>query len=159
VANRVPPLHGLAAALVLVVGLAAAWTAFQPVRALHADDAAFARLDRGQPGAAADIAQIATRRDPLSADPLFELAAIDQARGDTSGAEAALERAVALEPATAEAWRRLGRLRLDALGDTRGAVSAFQAAYYLDPHSPQSTSDLLEATRAQQGATGAAPTP
>ena len=38
-ANSVPPLHGLAAALVLVLALAAAWTAFQPVRAVHASDA------------------------------------------------------------------------------------------------------------------------
>jgi hypothetical protein len=158
-AHRVPPVHGAAAALVVVLALAAAWTAFQPVRAVHAGDRAFDRLDQGQPVAAAEIAQIATERDPLSADPLFELAAIDQARGDLRGAEHALERAVRIEPATAETWRRLGQLRLDALHDPKGAVSAFQAAYYLDPHSPDSTSDLLAASRAAQGTTGAAPTP
>jgi tetratricopeptide (TPR) repeat protein len=136
---------------------AAAWTAFQPVRAVHASDRAFERLDKGQPGAAAEIARIATRRNPLSADPQFELAAIEGAQGRVKEAEAALERAVELEPASAEAWRRLGRLRLSALDDTKGALSAFQAAYYLDPHSRESTSDILEASRA--GATGAAPAP
>jgi tetratricopeptide (TPR) repeat protein len=159
VAHSVPPLNGVAAALVLVLALAAAWTAFQPVRAAHASDRAYDRLDQGQPVAAADIARIATERNPLSAAPLFDLAAIQQARGDVKGAEATLERAVRLEPATAEAWRRLGELRLNALSDTSGALSAFQAAYYLDPHSPQSTSDLLAASRAAQGTTGAAPTP
>jgi tetratricopeptide (TPR) repeat protein len=154
-ANSVPPLHGLAAVLVLVLALAAAWTAFQPVRAVHASDRAFDRLDQGQPGAAAEIAQIATRRNPLSADPQFELAAIEQARGRAQEAEAALERAVGLEPASAEAWRRLGRLRLSVLNDPKGALSAFQAAYYLDPHSPESTSDIVEAGRA----TGATPVP
>ncbi len=158
-AHSVPPLHGAAAALVIVLALAAAWTAFQPVRAVHAGDAAFDRLDAGQPLAAAETAQIATERNPLSADPLFDLAAIDQARGDLKGSEAALERAVRIEPATAEAWRQLGELRLNALNDPRGAVSALQAAYYLDPHSSDSTSDLLAATRAAQGATGGAPTP
>jgi len=159
VANSVPPLHGLAAALVIVLAFAAAWTAFQPVRAVHASDRAFERLDQGQPIAAAETATIATERNPLSAEPLFELAAIDQARGDLKGAQAALEKAVRLEPATAEAWRQLGDLRLNALNDTKGAISAYQAAYYLDPHNPASTTDLLAASRAAQGTTGAQPTP
>jgi hypothetical protein len=158
-ANSVPPLHGIAAALVLVLALAAAWTAFQPVRAVHASDAAFDKLDHGQADAAAETAEIATRRDPLAADPQFELAAIQQARGDTKAAEAALGEALRLEPASAEAWRRLGEFRLQALNDPAGALSAFQAAYYLDPHNPKSTSDILEASRAAQGTTTAPPTP
>ena len=156
-ANSVPPLRGLGAALVLVLALAAAWAAFQPVRAVHAGDTAFDRLDAGQVEAAESIATIATRRNPLSIDPLFELAAIQQARGQAQEAEGTLERAVRLEPASAEAWRRLGELRLTALNDQQGALSAFRAAYYLDPKNPASTSDILEASRA--GATGAAPSP
>jgi tetratricopeptide (TPR) repeat protein len=149
IANTIPPLHGLGAALVLALALAAAWTAFQPVRALHAGDAAFDRLDAGQPAAAEGTAAIATRRDPLSVDPLFELAAIQQSRDRLREASATLQRAVRLEPASAEAWRRLGRLRLEALDDPKGALSAFQAAYYLDPKSPESTTDILAATRAE----------
>ena len=64
-----------------------------------------------------------------------------------------------LRPSGTAEWRRLGDFRLNALHDPKGAVSAFQAAYYLDPHSPTSTSDLLTASRAAQGTTGAAPTP
>jgi tetratricopeptide (TPR) repeat protein len=157
--ERVTPLRGLGVALVLVVALAAAWTAYQPVRAVHAGDTAFDRLDQGQPEAAASIARIAADRNPLSVDPLFELAAIEQARGRNQEAAAALERAVDLQPANPEAWRRLGRLRLSVLGDPKGALSAFQAAYYLDPHSQASTSDVLEASRALQSPTGAAPAP
>jgi hypothetical protein len=155
--ERVPPLRGLAAAGVIAIAIAAAWTAYQPVRAVHAGDAAFDRLDLGQPEAAANIARIATERNPLSVDPWFELAAIEEARGRTPQAEAALERAVELQPANAEAWRRLGRLRLSTLNDPKGALSAFQAAYYLDPKSETSTSDVVEASRA--AATGGAPTP
>jgi tetratricopeptide (TPR) repeat protein len=157
IANGVPPLHGLAAALVLAIALAAAWTAFQPVRAVHAGDQAFDRLDANQAAGAEGTATVATKRDPLSVDPLFDLAAIQQARGRLKQASDTLERAVGLEPASADAWRRLGRLRLEALNDSKGALSAFQAAYYLDPKSPESTSDILEASRA--GATGAAPAP
>jgi len=157
--RRVPPVRALGAGLVLVLALAAAWTAFQPVRAVHASDAAFDRLDQGQSDAAASIARIATERNPLAVDPLFELAAIEQARGRAREAEAALERAVALQPASAEAWRRLGRLRLSVLNDPKGALDAFQAAYYLDPRSPASTSDVLEASRAAQSAMAAVPKP
>ena len=157
IGQRVPPLRALAVGTVIAIALAAAWTAYQPVRAVHAGDAAFDRLDQGQPEAAADIARIATERNPLSVDPLFELAAIEEATGSTQEAEAALERAVELQPANAEAWRRLGRLRLSTLNDPKGALSAFQAAYYLDPQSPASTSDVIEASRA--AATGGAPTP
>ena len=155
--QRMPPLRALAVVGVIAIALVAAWTALQPVRAVHAGDAAFDRLDQGQPDAAAEEARIATERNPLSVDPLFELAAIEEARGRTQEAEAVLERAVDLQPANPEAWRRLGRLRLSTLNDPKGALSAFQAAYYLDPKAPASTSDVIEASRA--AATGAAPTP
>ncbi len=155
--RRVPPLRALAVLTVIAIALAASWTAYQPVRAVHAGDAAFERLDLGQPEAAAEIARIATERNPLSVDPLFELAAIEEARGRTQEAEATLERAVELQPANAETWRRLGRLRLSTLNDPKGALDAFQAAYYLDPQSPTSTSDVVEASRA--AATGAPPAP
>jgi hypothetical protein len=51
-------------------------------------------------------------------------------------------------PANAEAWRRLGRLRLSVLSQPRMALTDFKAAYYLDPQNPTSTSDLIEAARA-----------
>ena len=155
--ERVPPLRAAAAAFVLVVGLAAAWTAFQPVRSVNAGDAAFDRIDRGQPEAAADIARIAGDRNPLSVEPLFELAAIEQGRGRNTEAESALAQAVELQPAYAETWRRLGRFRLSVLGDAAGALEAFRAAYYLDPQSKDSISDLVEASRA--AANPAQPTP
>jgi tetratricopeptide (TPR) repeat protein len=138
----------LGAVLVVALGLVAAWAAYQPVRAAHAGEVAYDRLDEGQPAAAADVAGLAVRRDPLSVDPLFELAAIQQARGDVQQSRIALERAVHLQPANAETWRRLGRLRLSTLNDPTGALKAFQAAYYLDPASPQSVSDVIEAARA-----------
>ena len=64
--------------------LVAAWAAYQPVRSVHAGDEA---LDRARRAARSSrppsIAQIAVDRNPLSVDPLFELAAIEQARGQT----------------------------------------------------------------------------
>jgi O-Antigen ligase len=152
------------AALAGVAALAAAWAVVQPLRSAHAEDAAFNRLSRGQFAAAASIAGIAHQRNPLSVDPLWDLAAIQQARGLNDAARRALEQAVALEPANAETWRRLGQFKLTVLNDPRGALSDFQAAYYLDPKSPLSTSDVILASRALTAASappasGAAPAP
>jgi hypothetical protein len=52
VGERLPPLRALAVAVVLAMALIAAWSAYQPVRAVHAGDAAFERLDLGQPESA-----------------------------------------------------------------------------------------------------------
>jgi hypothetical protein len=141
------------AAAVVVLGFAAiaSWAALQPVRSAHAEDAAFARLGKGQLAAAASIAQIAHERDPLATDPLFDIAAIAQARGDVRGAERAYEQAVQLEPATAETWRRLGRFKLFVTHDNRAALRDLQTAYFLDPRSFGSVSDIVKASRAVQG--------
>ncbi len=141
------PARVAVAAVVLVAGAATCWTVVQPLRAVHAGDAALARLDAGSPQTAADIADIGTHRNPLSVEPWWELAAARQSAGDRRGAEAALERAVEVQPASAEAWRRLGRFRL-AAGREQQALRPFQAAYVLDPKSPDSQSDLITLSRA-----------
>jgi hypothetical protein len=147
--NRVvarPALIG-AAAVVSLIGLIGAWSALQPVRSDHAQTASLDRLAKGELAAAASIARIAHDRNPLSVDPLFDLSAIEQASGRNPEAKAALDQAIALEPANPESWRQMGRLQLDALNDPKGALKSFQIAYYLDPRSPQSTTDIVIASR------------
>jgi len=134
--------------LIAAIALVAAWTAYQPVRSMYASDAAFERADVGSYEPAIKLAREATRRNPLSVDAWFDVATIEQARGQLGAAESALESAVRLEPANAETWRRLGRLRLDAIGKPDQALPAFKAAYALDPQSRVSISDLIEANRA-----------
>ena len=139
------------AALVLVIGLVASWAALQPVRALNAEDAAYDRLARGELAQAAAIAQIAHERNPLALEPLFDIAAFAEARGDQRAIERALDEAIELEPASYETWRRLGEFRLVVRNDPRGALDAFRAAYYLNPQSTRAISDLLTAARAVNG--------
>ncbi len=146
-----PPVGGAFAALAIATAVIAALAAYQPVRSVHAGDAALQRLEQGAYEPAVSLAQTAVDRNPLSVDPLFELAAIQQARGQTPEAKAALVRATEVQPASAETWRRLGRFRLDALSEPRTALKDFQTAYYLDPTNPRSWSDLIVATRAVQG--------
>jgi hypothetical protein len=150
--SRGPSRLALAAAtLVMVTALAAVWSALQPVRAVNAQAAALDRVERGELPAAASIARIAHDRNPLSIDPLFELAAIEQARARPQEARKALEAAIQLEPTNPETWRRLGRLKLEVLRDPKGALRAFQAAYFLDPYSIQAINDVVVAARTVGG--------
>ncbi|MDP9385885.1 MAG: tetratricopeptide repeat protein, partial [Actinomycetota bacterium] len=128
-------LSALGAALVLATGVAAAWAAFQPLRSAKATDVAYERLERGQARPAVDIARIAVERNRLSVDPLFELSAILTQTGRARDAERELERAVELQPANSETWRRLGEHRVLALNQPKRGLAPLRAAYYLDPES------------------------
>ena len=63
------------------------WAALQPVRSAHAEDAALDRAQLGKYGAAAREGAHGGELNPLSVDPLWQLAFIDDARGDTQGAK------------------------------------------------------------------------
>jgi tetratricopeptide (TPR) repeat protein len=121
------------------------------VRAAHAEDDAADLAVLGKYPQAAATARRAAERNPLSVEPLFDLAFIQDAQGDTRAALRSLEDAVHLQPANSETWRRLGRYKLTVLHDAPGAVKAFRAAYYLDPQSARGPSDYLEAARAAGG--------
>jgi cytochrome c-type biogenesis protein CcmH/NrfG len=134
--------------LVLALALVAAWSVLQPVRSVRAGDVAIERLELGELDAAVSVAQIAHQRNPLSPEPLWELAYIEEQRGRLANAQRAYEQAVQIQPAAAETWRRLGRFQLSVLNQPAQAVQSFRAAYFLDPRNPASQSDFLEATRA-----------
>jgi hypothetical protein len=136
-----------AGALVAAVGVVAAYSAIQPVRSVHAENAAYQRLAEGQLPQAISIARIAHDRNPLALDPLFDIASLERLRGNTAAARRELEAAVHLEPANPEPWRRLGEFRRKVLHDTKGALEAYQAAYFLDPRSQQSIEDLVVVSR------------
>jgi len=138
------------AALAAAAGLAGAWVALQPQRAVSADDAALTELSAGRPQQAVADAQDAARRDPLSIDPLSTLAAAQAAAGQTAAARATLERAVRLQPANSESWLRLGQFEL-AHGDARRALRVLGAAIYLDPRGPEAQTAYAQAQ--QQTAT------
>ena len=108
------------------------------MRSVHAGDAA---LDAARAAAryeqAVAIARIAHDRNPLSLEPLFELAAIQQARGQTPEAQG---RARAARPSSSPPTPRPGAGSASS-GSTRsssraGALKDFQVAYYLDPTEP-----------------------
>jgi len=145
------------AALVVVVGLAGAWTIWQPQRSIDASDAALTALLAGHPQDALADAQHAVDVNPLSIDPLLTLAAVQRANRQPEAARETLQRVVQLQPANPETWLRLGQFELDA-DHARRALRLLGAAIYLDPRGPEAqTAYALAQQRVAQSSAAQAP--
>lgn len=143
------------AATVVLAGLVAAWTTWQPLRAQEANFTAIEALGDGRIAQARADARRAIDLNPLSIDGRLTLADVEQADGRAAEALALAQRAVRLQPANRDTWLALGQLLLQQ-GDAARAVTAFQAAVFLDPQSP-GTQALLADAQAQAGVVPTAP--
>lgn len=124
--------HALgAAAAIAIAALLAAWAEWQPQRSQNASNQALALLAHDPKGAVA-AAQSAVNRDPLSAEALITLAAIQQGAGERADAAATYRRAVRLQPSNWQTWEALGEYELNA-GKPKSALNALRAAVYLNP--------------------------
>jgi len=137
----------IAAGTAILLALAASWATLQPLRAQRAGEDALSALDRGRIDQAREHSRRAASINPLSIDPLFDLAAIEQRAGRNLQARKALEEAVRLQPANARSWRRLATFRLDVQRDARAALDALGPALYLDPRSSEAIGLSLRASR------------
>jgi hypothetical protein len=145
---RESPWRVATAAAVLAFALIVAWSQLQPLRSVHAGNAALAALARHDiPGARSNV-QAAISRDPLSVEPLFDLAVVDTNAGNLPAARADLQRAVRLQPANATTWLRLAEFELNQLNDRPTGLRDLGSALYLDPQSMQEAADYLGALRA-----------
>ena len=141
VRDRSPTL--LALGLVVATGVIA-WATYQPLRSANTADAALVALDDGNVRQARELTVRASEIDPLTVEPLFNLAVIEARR--PAVARQALERAVQLQPQNAATWLRLAEYDAD-IGDEGGALAALRAALYLDPKSTDAVSLFLEVSR------------
>jgi hypothetical protein len=144
---REPWRIGLALAAV-AVAVVAAWTSWQPQRAVAEGSDALGsaealHFDRAR----AQIAH-AERTNPLSVDLLFQQAAIERADGNTAGARSALQKAVLNEPANPATWLALAEFELSE-GRKPQALSAVGSALYLDPRSQEAITTYLQASGRQ----------
>jgi hypothetical protein len=126
------PLRIAVAVAVLVGALLAAWAEWQPQRSADASQQALTQLASDPQGALAS-AQTGVSRDPLSAQALFTLSAVQQATHQPSHARATLQHAVRLQPSNPQTWTALGQY--DLAKDPAAAVHELAAAIYLDPES------------------------
>ncbi len=95
--REIRPMRVLLAAAVVLGALVAAWAQWQPLRSVNAADQALALIGE-HPAAARAAAESAVNRDPLSAQALFTLSAVQQRAGESAQARATLQRAVRLQP-------------------------------------------------------------
>jgi hypothetical protein len=123
----------IAVAVAIVLGaLLAAWAQWQPQRSANASQQALTLLARNPRGALA-AAHTGVSRDPLSAQALFTLSAVQQATGRSASARATLQRAVRLQPSNPQTWLTLGEYDIDRA--PRAALGELEAAIYLNPYS------------------------
>ena len=122
---------GVATAAV-IAALLAAWSQWQPQRSVDASQEALALL-ASNPHGALTKAQTGVARDPLSAQALIVLAAVQQAAGESALAKATLQRAVRLQPSNPQTWLALARH--DLASEPTVALKELQAAIYLNPES------------------------
>jgi tetratricopeptide (TPR) repeat protein len=121
----------LAISATTVVVLLVAWTIFQPLRSAHADSAALTAATKGDTAAAIADARAAADEDPVSVDPLFELAYLYHGSGDNAAALSELDRAISRQPDNPSTWTEKARL-LTELGRLREALAAARRAAALD---------------------------
>ena len=145
------PTRGVAVVLTALLVLTAAWAAYQPLRARDKSDEALAAFDKRDFAAAEAKAEEARDINPLSVDPLFDLAAIEQAAGDQQGAEAALVLATELQPDNWLPWMRLTDFRLFVKKDAEGAMRSVRTAIYLNPRSWDVSQRYLDVRRRLRG--------
>jgi O-antigen ligase len=145
---RLPALHeigllrGGAAAAVVSLALLAAWAEWQPQRSVDASNEALALVAR-DPAAALAAAHTAVSRDPLSAEALLTLAAVQEGAGQSAAAAATYEQAVHLQPANFHTWQALGEYDLRT-SQPRAALNAVRAAVYLNPEAVAPRADIAE---------------
>ena len=144
-AIRQPWRVGLAVATA-AVAVVAAWTSWQPQRAVAKGSDALAAAEAGDfAQARAEIAD-AESINPLSVDLLFQQAAIERADNKPDAARRALQEAVRKQPANPAPWENLAEFELSQ-GRKPQALSAIGSALYLDPRSQTAIATYLEASR------------
>jgi tetratricopeptide (TPR) repeat protein len=141
--------RGALAAAAVALAVLAVLAVVQPWRADTEGDEALALLSDGNFNAARAAADRAQDINPLSIEPYFERAAIENAAGNQRAAARALEDAVRLEPASPEAWRRLGEYYVGNLDEPARAIPVLRAALFLDPTSSLNRGAYLLALRAR----------
>jgi hypothetical protein len=168
--REIGPMRVGVATAAMIAALLAAWSQWQPQRSVDASQEALALLASNPHGALAE-AQTAVARDPLSAQALIVLAAVQQSTGEPAPAKATLQRAVRLQPSNPQTWLALARH--DLASEPAVALKELQAAIYLNPESiapeaiappyanPESVeiyNDYIQALRASTSAAAGATT-
>ncbi len=130
--REIGPLRGGVALAVVVFALLAVWVEWQPQGSVDASNEALALVEHDHPAAALAAAHTAVSRDPVSAEALLTLAAVQEGAREPAAAAATYQHAVHLQPSNFKTWQALGEYDLR-VGQPRAALGALEAAVYLNP--------------------------
>ena len=125
---------------VVTVALAAFVSVVSPSIAQRSVREVDSALERGDLDAARDAAARSRSLDPLSLEPLFARARVEEQAGDEAAALAVYRRATELQPDNSRSWYELGLYEFN-LGDRCSAYVHLNRAYTLDPAGTQWTPD------------------
>ncbi len=127
----------------LLAVLLASW--LLPFLAQRAENDALVAMSQGSEAVALASARRAHSLNPLSADALITLSAVEEGRGRPRAAVAALREAARLQPDNYYVHYKLGLLLYTALGRTAAAQRQFERALQLNPldHLSQAQLDML----------------
>ena len=131
---------------IVTIALVLAWAVWQPLRSANADSAALNAIGDGHVAAAITDARAAADRDPVSLDPLLELAAIYSAANQPQAAQDELVKATERQPQNPASWLALGEFWLHR-HQWAAAASALEQAKRLNLASTETAEALAAARR------------
>ena len=141
------PAAGAGIVAIVVLAILGAWAIWQPLRAADADASAITAAEQGNTQAALAYARAAVSRNPLDANPLWELGEIYLGAGNRHAARAQFVQATKLQPENPQTWFRLGDYYLQQVAAPRAAVGPLERARQLDRGDPTIESELALALR------------
>ena len=140
--REIDPWRAVIAAAVVIFALLVAWAQWQPQRSVDASNEALA-LVAHHPTAALKAAHTAVSRNPLSAEALLALAAVQEGAGQPAAAASTYEHAVHLQPSNFHTWQALGEYDLRT-GHPQAALEALRATVYLNPEAVAPRASIAE---------------
>lgn len=135
----------LTAVGITLIGLATAYSVYQPARAAREIDDGYSRLAAGEATAALQAGRDAHDLDHTSDRAFYLIAAAHHNLNQKQQAKAMLLRATVVQPANPETWVRLADYRLNKLSDARGAIEALGPLLYLSPNNERGNAMLEQA--------------
>ena len=128
--------RSLPAAAVLGLVAAGLFSLATPRLAEHRIDESIDAISRNDFAAAAEAASGAHDLNPLSTDPLFKGAAVEEIRGNVEAARRLYVEAVDLQPLDPETWYALGSFEFHTARDCRAAYDYLNRSYTIDRFGP-----------------------
>jgi hypothetical protein len=131
------------------VGIAIAYSVYQPAHAAREVNKGYSQLADGEPLKALKTGENAKGDDPTSPYPYFLIATAQNNLRQTQQADKTLLLIAARQPANPDTWLRLADYRLNNENDPSGAISALQPLFFISSNNERGLALLVQAKQAK----------